>query len=193
MNNLNDLKNKLEAMKESFKLQHADLVVSGKMSVTDFAAMTHGLVQAIAVLEKVVKELSNGMYKFNSDGAVSVTYLSHFRNGRFHHDLGYKTVEFSFIECLMNLKGLNIDKHVLLSLVNCENELKTDTVKKAKNVSDAKKADNNFFFTNETRLAMRSFKNMAKMAKALLGEVRVVTSCNYCHDGFNFIILSLYA
>ena len=117
MNNLNDLKNKLEAMKESFKLQHADLVESGKMSVSDFAAMTYDLVQAIATLEKVIKELSNGMYTFNSNGTVSVTYLSHFRNGRFHHDLEYKTVEFSFIDCLRNLKGLNIDKHILLSLV----------------------------------------------------------------------------
>ena len=64
---------------------------------------------------------------------------------------------------------------------------------KAKNVSDAKKADNNFFFTNETRLAMSMFNNMAKMAKALLGEVRVYTSRNYCHDSFNFTTLSLYA
>ena len=117
MNNLNALKNKLEAMKKSFMSQHADLVVSGKMSVTDFAAMTHETVLSIAVLEKVIKELSNGMYTFNSNGTVSVTYLSHFRNGRFHHDLEYKTAEFSFIECLMNLKGLNIDKHILLSLV----------------------------------------------------------------------------
>ena len=117
MNNLNDLKNKLEAMKKSFMLQHADLVVGGKMSVTDFAAMTYDLIQGIAVLEKAVKELSNGMYTFNSNGTVSVTYLSHFRNSRFHHDLEYKTVEFSFIECLMNLKSLNIDKHLLLKIV----------------------------------------------------------------------------
>ena len=117
MNNLNDLKNKLEAMKKSFMSQHADLVVSGKMSVTDFAAMTYDLIQGIAVLEKAIKELSNSMYEFNSNGTVSVTYLSHFRNGCFHHDLDYKTVDFSFIECLMNLKGLNIDKHILLSLV----------------------------------------------------------------------------
>ena len=117
MNNLNDLKNKLEAMKKSFTSQHADLVVSDKMSITDFAAMTYDLIQGIAVLEKAVKELSNGMYAFNSDGTVSVTYLSHFRNGRFHHGLEYKTVDFSFTDCLRNLKGLNIDKHILLSLV----------------------------------------------------------------------------
>ena len=117
MNNLNDLKNKLEAMKKSFMSQHTDLVVSGKMSVSDFAAMTHEIVLSVAVLEKTIKELSNGMYKFNSKGTVSVTYLSHFRNGRFHHDLEYKTAVFSFIECLMNLKGLNIDKHLLLKIV----------------------------------------------------------------------------
>ena len=64
---------------------------------------------------------------------------------------------------------------------------------KAKNVSDAKKADNNFFFTNKTRLAMSAFNNMAKMAIALLGEVRVYTSRNYCYDSFNFTTLSLYA
>ena len=117
MNNLNDLKNELEVMKKSFMSQHTDLVVSGKMSVSDFATMTHDLVLAIAVLEKTIKELSNGMYTFNSNGTVSVTYLSHFRNGHFHHDIEYKTVEFSFIECLMNLKGLNIDKHLLLKIV----------------------------------------------------------------------------
>ena len=130
MNNLNALKNKLEAMKKRFMSQHADFVVSCKMSVTDFAAMTHETVLSIALLEKVIKELSNGMYTFNSNGTVSVTYLSHFRNGRFHHDLEYKTAEFSFIECLMNLKGLNIDKHLLLKIVRSENELKTDTQKK---------------------------------------------------------------
>ena len=117
MNNLNDLKNKSKAMQDSFMSQHKELVESGKMSVTDFAAMTHDLVKSIVALEKAIKELSNGTYTFNSNGTVSVTYLSHFRNGRFHHDLDYKTVEFSFIECLMNLKGLNIGKHILLSLV----------------------------------------------------------------------------
>ena len=117
MNNLNDLKNKLENMKSNFMSQHNELVVSGKMSVSDFAIMTHEIVLSVAVLEKVIKELSNGMYEFNSNGTVSVTYLSHFRNGRFHHDLGYKTVDFSFIECLMNLKGLNIDKHLLLKAI----------------------------------------------------------------------------
>ena len=117
MNNLNALKNKLEAMKNDFMDQHADLVTSGKMSVTDFATMTHDLVLAIVALEKTIKELSNGMYTFNSNGTVSVTYLSHFRNGRFHHDLEYKTVDFSFVDCLMNLKGLNIDKHLLLKAI----------------------------------------------------------------------------
>lgn len=117
MNNLNALKNKLEAMKKSFMSQHADFVVSGKMSVTDFAAMTHETVLSIVALEKTIKELSSCMYTFNSNGTVSVTYLSHFRNGRFHHDLEYKTVEFSFVECLTNLKGLNIDKHLLLKAI----------------------------------------------------------------------------
>ena len=117
MNKLNALKSKLEAMKDSFMSQHTDFVVSGKMSVTDFAVMTHELALEIVVLEKVIKELSNGMYAFNSDGTVAVTYLSHFRNGNFHHDLEYKTVEFSFIACLMNLKGLDIDKCILLNVL----------------------------------------------------------------------------
>ena len=117
MKNLNDLKNKSKAMQDSFMSQHKELVVSGKMSVTEFAAMTCDLVQAIATLEKAIKELSNGMYTFNSDGTVSVTYLSHFTEGKFHPDLSYKTVAFSFIDCLKNLKGLNIDKYILLSLV----------------------------------------------------------------------------
>ena len=64
---------------------------------------------------------------------------------------------------------------------------------KAKNADDARKADNDFFFTNETRLAMSTFKNMAKMATALLGEVRVFTSRDYCHDAFNINVLSSYA
>lgn len=114
MNNLNDLKNKVEAMKNSFTAQHTDLVVSGKMSVSDFAALTLELVQTIVTLEKAIKELSNGMYVFNSYGTVSVKHLSHFRNGRYHHDLDYKTADFSFLDCLRNLKCLNIDKHLLL-------------------------------------------------------------------------------
>jgi len=117
MNNLDALKSKSKTMQDSFMSQHKELVESGKMSVTDFAAMTHDLVKAIVALEKAIEELSNGMYTFNSDGAVSVTYLSHFTNGNFHHDLRYKTIVFSFIDCLMNLRGLNIDKHILLSLV----------------------------------------------------------------------------
>ena len=117
MKNLNDLKNKSKAMQNSFMSQHKELVESGKMSVTDFAIMTGDLVKAIVSLEKVIKELSTDMYTFNPDGTVSVTYLSHFTGGKFHHDLSYKTVDFSFTDCLINLKGLNISKHVLLSLV----------------------------------------------------------------------------
>ena len=64
---------------------------------------------------------------------------------------------------------------------------------KAKNADNARKANNEFYFNNATRLAMSAFNNMAKMAKALLGEVRVFTSRNYCHDAFNFTTLSLYA
>lgn len=64
---------------------------------------------------------------------------------------------------------------------------------KAKNVSDAIKANNEFYYNAATKLAMRSFKNMAKMATALLGNVRVYTSRNYCHDTFNHTVLSLYA
>ena len=64
---------------------------------------------------------------------------------------------------------------------------------KAKKVDEAKKANNEFYFNNATRLAMSMFNNMAKMAIALLGEVRVYTSRNYCHDSFNFTTLSLYA
>ena len=64
---------------------------------------------------------------------------------------------------------------------------------KAKNVEEAKKANNDFYYNVATKLAMRSFKNMVKMATALLGEVRVYTSRNYCQDAFNHITLSLYA
>ena len=64
---------------------------------------------------------------------------------------------------------------------------------KAKNVSDAKKANNEFYFNVATKLAMRSFKNMAKMATALLGEVRIYVRKNYAHMGFDFTTLSLYA
>ena len=60
-------------------------------------------------------------------------------------------------------------------------------------IAKAKKANNEFYYNTTTNLAMRSFKNMAKMATALLGEVRVFTSRNYCHDAFNFTVLSLYA
>ena len=64
---------------------------------------------------------------------------------------------------------------------------------KAKNADEARKADNNFFFTNETRLAMSTFKNMVKMAKALLGDVLVYTSRNYAHTDFNINVLSSYS
>ena len=64
---------------------------------------------------------------------------------------------------------------------------------KAKNVNAALSSNNEFYYNSMTKLAMRSFKNMAKMATALLGEVRVFTSRNYCHDAFNFTTLSLYA
>lgn len=114
MNNLNALKNKVQAMKNSFTAQHTELVVSGKMSISDFATLTLELVHTIAAFEKAIKELSNGTFAFNSNDTVSVTYLSHFRNGRYHQSLGYKTAVFSFIECLMNLKGSNINKQLLL-------------------------------------------------------------------------------
>ena len=64
---------------------------------------------------------------------------------------------------------------------------------KAKNVSDAISANNEFYYNSMTKLAMRSFENIAKMAKALLGDVRVYTSRNYCHIGFCSTNLSLYA
>ena len=64
---------------------------------------------------------------------------------------------------------------------------------KAKNVSEAEKANHEFYYNVATKLAMRSFKNLAKMATALLGNVRVYTSRNYCHDAFNHTVLSLYS
>ena len=64
---------------------------------------------------------------------------------------------------------------------------------KAKNVDEAKKANNEFYLNVATRLAISAFNNMAKMATALLGEGRVYTSRNYCHDSFNVNVLSLYA
>ena len=64
---------------------------------------------------------------------------------------------------------------------------------KAKNVNEALSNNKGSYYNAVTKLAMRSFKNMAKMATALLGEVRVYTSRNYCHDSFNFTTLSLYA
>ena len=64
---------------------------------------------------------------------------------------------------------------------------------KAKNVNAALSSNNEFYYNSMTKLAMRNFKNMAKMAKALLGDVLVYTSRNYCHDSFNINVLSLYA
>ena len=64
---------------------------------------------------------------------------------------------------------------------------------KAKKVDEAKKANNEFYYNATTKLAMHSFKNMAKMAKALLGDVLVYVRKNYAHAGFDFTILSLYA
>ena len=66
-------------------------------------------------------------------------------------------------------------------------------VVKAKNVDDAKKANHEFYYNAATKLAISAFNNAVKMATALLGDVRVYTSRNYCHDAFNFTILSLYA
>ena len=64
---------------------------------------------------------------------------------------------------------------------------------KAKNVNDALISNNEFYYNAKTKLAMCNFKNMAKMATALLGDVRVYTSRNYYHDSFNINVLSLYA
>ena len=64
---------------------------------------------------------------------------------------------------------------------------------KAKSVNAVLSSNNEFYYNVKTKLAMRSFKNMAKMAKALLGEVRVFTSHNYAHTDFNINVLSSYA
>ena len=64
---------------------------------------------------------------------------------------------------------------------------------KAKNVTAALSANNEFYYNTVTKLAMRSFKNMAKMATALLGDVIVYVRRNYAHLGFDFTTLSLYA
>ena len=63
---------------------------------------------------------------------------------------------------------------------------------KAKNVNDALNSNNGFYYNTSTKLAMSSFKNMAKMAKALLGDVLVYTSRNYAYNGFNINVLSSY-
>ena len=62
----------------------------------------------------------------------------------------------------------------------------------AKNVDDALSNNHEFYYNTMTKLAMRSFKNMAKMATALLGDVIVYVRKNYAHTGFDFTILSLY-
>ena len=64
---------------------------------------------------------------------------------------------------------------------------------KAKNANDALSANNEFYYNNKTRLALRSFKNLVKMATALLGDILVYVRKNYAHIGFDFTILSLYA
>ena len=64
---------------------------------------------------------------------------------------------------------------------------------KAKNVNAALSSNNGFYYNTSTKLAMSSFKNMAKMATALLGDVLVYVRKNYAHTGFDFTILSLYA
>ena len=66
-------------------------------------------------------------------------------------------------------------------------------IAKAKNVADAISANNEFYYNTITKLAMRSFKNMAKMATALLGDVLIYVRKNYAHMGFDFTILSFYA
>ena len=97
--------------------------------------------------------------------------------------------------------------HVVNGKVSCVRDNKTGrfvAVKKfanivnrliitAKNASDAIIANNGFYYNTITKLAMRNFKNMAKMAKALLGDVLVYVRKNYAHMGFDFTILSLYA
>ena len=64
---------------------------------------------------------------------------------------------------------------------------------KAKSVNAALSSNNEFYHNVKTKLAMRNFKNMAKMATALLGDVLVYVRKNYAHLGFDFTILSLYA
>ena len=64
---------------------------------------------------------------------------------------------------------------------------------KAKNANDALSNNKGFYYNVTTKLAMRSFKNMVKMATALLGDVLVYVRKNYAHAGFDFTILSLYA
>ena len=64
---------------------------------------------------------------------------------------------------------------------------------KAKNVDDALSNNNEFYFNVATKLAISAFNNAVKMVTALLGNVRVYTSRNNCHDAFNHTILSLYA
>ena len=66
-------------------------------------------------------------------------------------------------------------------------------VVKAKNADDAKKANHGFYFNVSTKLAISAFNNAVKMATALLGDVRVYTSRNYCYDAFNHTVLSLYS
>lgn len=63
----------------------------------------------------------------------------------------------------------------------------------------AKKADSvisqnkSFYYNIETKLALRKFKSLSKMATALLGDVLVHVSRNYRHTGFDFTLLSAYS
>lgn len=63
----------------------------------------------------------------------------------------------------------------------------------AKKASSASSQIKTFCFNTEVKLTMRKFKNLAKMAIALLGDVLVFTSRNYAHTGFDFTLLSMYS
>lgn len=63
----------------------------------------------------------------------------------------------------------------------------------AKKANSAISQHKTFYFDNTTKLAMRNFKNLAKMATALLGEVLVHVSRNYRHTGFDFTLLAMYS
>lgn len=90
-----------------------------------------------------------------------------------------------------------------VSCVRCKKSGRFMTIKKfsnivnnvflaAKNASEAIKNNKGFYFDNVTKLALRAFNNVAKIAVAILGGVHVFTSKNYCTDGFNFNYLNQY-